>query len=98
MVSTINIHSREISTRASPILWKLKNRKLQQKFKKSWMKKSHKAFDLYNEAGFFQIIEREMPIKIYNRVHTGANIQLGGLKEGLFSCAYPADAGGRCEP
>jgi len=52
------------------------------------MKKSHKAFDLYNEAGFFQIIEREMPIKIYNRVHTGANIQLGGLKEGLFSCAY----------
>ncbi len=29
-----------------------------------------------------------MPIKMYNKVQTGANIQLGGLNEGLFNVKY----------
>jgi hypothetical protein len=29
-----------------------------------------------------------MPIKMYNKVHTGANRKLGGLKKGLFRVEY----------
>jgi len=29
-----------------------------------------------------------MPIKVYKAVHTGPNIQDGGLKEGLIKVAY----------
>ncbi len=31
---------------------------------------------------------KEIPINKYNKVHTGPNIQLGGLKNGLFNWEY----------
>jgi len=39
-------------------------------------------------AGCFQVRKNEIPKRMYSDVHTGPNIQLGGLKEGWFSVAY----------
>ena len=36
----------------------------------------------------FQIMYNAMPIIIYSAVQTGANNQLGGLKDGLFAIEY----------
>lgn len=38
----------------------------------------------------FQIRYNAIPIIIYSAVQTGANNQLGGLKDGLFAIAYQA--------
>jgi hypothetical protein len=34
---------------------------------------------------------KETAIRIYNKVHTGANIQAGGAQPGLMSCSYQED-------
>lgn len=39
-------------------------------------------------ASAFQIKKTAIPIKIYKAVQTGANIQLGGLNQGLLATAY----------
>ena len=39
-------------------------------------------------ASVFQIRYNAIPIIIYSAVQTGANNQLGGLKDGLFAIAY----------
>lgn len=36
----------------------------------------------------FHTKNKAIPISIYNVVHTGANIQLGGLNQGLLATAY----------
>ena len=36
----------------------------------------------------FQIINREIPIKVNRVVQTGAKMKLGGLKDGLLSVTY----------
>jgi len=38
--------------------------------------------------GSCQIINIEIPIKMYKVVHTGPKIQLGGLNDGWFNDAY----------
>ena len=38
-----------------------------------------------------QIQPNETPIKMYSVVHTGAKIQLGGLKKGLFRSTYQVE-------
>ena len=37
---------------------------------------------------FFNTRYNEIPIKVYNRVQTGAKAQLGGLKKGFSKLAY----------
>jgi hypothetical protein len=39
----------------------------------------------------FQTKYKEIPIKKYKIIHTGANNQLGGLKNGLFKVKYHVD-------
>jgi hypothetical protein len=39
-------------------------------------------------GGCFQTIKKEIPMMMYRVVQTGANNQLGGLKEGLFRDVY----------
>ena len=39
-------------------------------------------------VSFFHTRYNAIPFIIYKVVHTGANIQLGGLNEGLFASAY----------
>jgi hypothetical protein len=37
---------------------------------------------------------RDMPIRVYKKIHTGLNIQLGGEKVGLLSVAYQVGMAG----
>lgn len=39
----------------------------------------------------FHTIYKDMPIKRYNKVQTGPNTQLGGLKKGLFKVKYQVE-------
>lgn len=68
--------------------WNLKNKKLQQKFKKSCTAKTTKAFFLKSLLGACSIRYSEIPINRYNTVQTGPNMALGGLKKGLTSVTY----------
>lgn len=56
-------------------------------FNKSWTENIINAV-LFFLAPFIQIRYNEIPINKNNVVHTGPNIQLGGLKLGLFNSAY----------
>jgi len=49
---------------------------------------NNNAIFLSFEGSRFQIINKEIPIIMYNTVHTGPNNQSGGLKDGLWSVAY----------
>ena len=52
------------------------------------MPKKAKAAVRLADAGSFQMRYNAIPNKMYNTVHTGPKIQLGGLKDGLFILAY----------
>lgn len=39
-----------------------------------------------------QIRNKEMPMSVYNAVHTGANTKFGGLNDGLFSATYQSES------
>jgi hypothetical protein len=82
------VHNITISINASPGLSKLKNKKLQMKFKTIWTVKISRALLRFVPFGEFQIINREIPIKAKSVVQTGAKIKLGGLKDGLISVTY----------
>ena len=45
------------------------------------------CFTLFSAADL-QIKNSAIPIKMYRAVQTGANIQLGGLKDGLLATTY----------
>lgn len=67
-----------------------KNKKDHRALRSNCIANIHKA--LFTAEGYnvflFQIIPAATPIKIYNTVHTGANIQLGGLKAGFVKKGY----------
>jgi|SRR3989338_1063717 len=64
----------------------------QKKFKASWTRKRFKdSRTPFFLSPFCQIKKAEMPIIKYKIVQTGANIQFGGEKNGLFKMAYQSD-------
>jgi hypothetical protein len=82
------VHNITISINASPGLSKLKNKKLQMKFKTIWTVNISRALLRFVPFAEFQIINREIPIKAKSVVQTGAKMKLGGLKDGLISVTY----------
>jgi hypothetical protein len=83
-VTTITI----IITRAKKIWCKPKNTIDQSAFKTRCRANNLSASVLFLLRGFIKIKYREIPIKEYKIVHTGANRKFGGLKYGWFNVSY----------
>jgi len=81
----MNAHNTIISINAHPVFSNPKNIIVQNVFNNNWTKNTSLALIWIL---FFSAKYNETPIRIYNIVHTGANIQFGGLKEGLTKCEY----------
>ena len=87
MVSAIKHPISNISIKAMPNKWQLKNKKDQAKLKTNWMAKRSIALFFWGCLEC-QIIAKAMPIIKYKIVQTGPKIKLGGLKLGLFKYWY----------
>src|SRR5579871_1514257 len=72
-------------TRAVPILLREKNTGDHKKFRLNWT--NHKIMAALAGARS-HVLHPTMPIKTKSAIQTGANIQSGGLKDGLFKAAY----------
>ena len=84
LIRIIN-QSTMITIKANPGECQRKNTKDHKAFIRRWIIKNIIAnFTPEISNPSFQIRNKEIPIIKYRIVHTGPNIQFGGLKEGLF--------------
>lgn len=92
MVMMIVSHNSSISMNASNGDFTPKNSMVHIEFNISCNPKVIYAFfDCAVYRFLFHTMYSEIPIRTYNVIHTGPNIQLGGLKEGLFRVRYQVE-------
>ena len=88
IVSNIITHMQIISAKAQPGCCNLKNIIDQKKLSVNCTANNMMAVCfMVLSASLLQTKNNAMPISKYNVVHTGANIQLGGLNQGLIATA-----------
>lgn len=89
IVSRIITHMAIISARAQPTWCWLKKIKDQKKLSSNWTAKRIIAvFFTESAASDLQTRNKAIPISMYNVVHTGPKIQLGGFHDGLVMVWY----------
>ena len=76
-----------ISINAQPIAWRLKKMNDQAILRANWITKNVIAVFLF-WCWVCHINATAIPIRMYNKVHTGPKIQLGGFQDGLFIKRY----------
>lgn len=90
MVSKMTNHNNIISIKAKNGFFMPKNSNDHNAFSNNWKTNNQIAFFVmaFSLVCFDQTIPKEIPIMMYNIVQTGAKIQFGGLKKGLFNVGY----------